>query len=106
MERDGFVLARLDEVVQAARTDSLWFMIFGLTAPQQPVRIVARPLGVGLECGRGPLEQCTRLAAEMRLVGVAMAQRGVEGTGIAIAHGQQRMFGAQHAFDLSRPQAR
>ena len=30
MERDGFVLARLDEVVQAARTDSLWFMIFGL----------------------------------------------------------------------------
>ena len=31
MERDGFVLARLDEVVQAARTDSLWFMIFGLT---------------------------------------------------------------------------
>ena len=48
MERDGAVLARLDEVVQAARTDSLWFMIFGLTAPQQPVRIVARPLGVGL----------------------------------------------------------
>ena len=48
MERDGFVLARLDEVVQAARTDSLWFMTFGLTAPQQPVRIVARPLGVGL----------------------------------------------------------
>ena len=30
MERDGFVLARLDEVVQAARTDSLWFMTFGL----------------------------------------------------------------------------
>ena len=53
MERDGFVLARLDEVVQAARTDSLWLRIFGLTAPQQPVRIVARPLGVGLECGGG-----------------------------------------------------
>ena len=32
MERDGFVLARLDEVVQAARTDSLWFMTFGLRA--------------------------------------------------------------------------
>lgn len=31
-ERDGFVLARLDEVVQAARTDSLWFMTFGLRA--------------------------------------------------------------------------
>ena len=106
MERDGFVLARLDEVVQAARTDSLWFMIFGLTAPQQPVCIVARPLGVGLECGGGPLEQRTRLAAEMRLVGVAMAQRGIKGPGVAVAHGQQRMFGAQHALDLSRPQAR
>ncbi len=32
MERDGFVLARLDEVVQAARTDSLWLMTFGLRA--------------------------------------------------------------------------
>ena len=32
MECDGFVLARLDEVVQAARTDSLWFMTFGLMA--------------------------------------------------------------------------
>lgn len=32
MERDGFVLARLDEVLQAARTDSLWFMTFGLRA--------------------------------------------------------------------------
>lgn len=52
------------------------------------------------------LEQGTRLAAEMRLVGVAMAQRGIEGTGVAVAHGQQRMFGAQHAFDLARPQAR
>ena len=30
MERDGFVLARLDDVVQAARADSLWFMTFGL----------------------------------------------------------------------------
>ena len=106
MERDGFVLARLDEVVQAARTDSLWFMIFGLTAPQQPVRIVARLLGVGLQRCGGLFEQGARLAVEMRLVGVAMAQRGVEGPGVAIAHGQQRMFGAQHAFDLSRPQAR
>ena len=32
MERDGFVLARLEEVLQAARTDSLWFMTFGLMA--------------------------------------------------------------------------
>ena len=30
LERDGFMLARLDDVVQAARTDSLWFMTFGL----------------------------------------------------------------------------
>ena len=30
LERDGFMLARLDEVVQAARTYSLWFMTFGL----------------------------------------------------------------------------
>ena len=60
MERDGFVLARLDEVLQAARTDSLWFMIFGLTAPQQPVRIVARPLGVGLESGGGGLSNSAR----------------------------------------------
>ena len=77
MERDGFVLARLDEVVQAARTDSLWFRIFGLTAPQQPVRIVARLLGVGLQRCGGLFEQGARLAAEMRLVGVAMAQRGI-----------------------------
>ena len=30
----------------------------------------------------GPLEQGTRLAAEMRLVGVAMAQRGIKGPGV------------------------
>lgn len=30
LERDGFMLARLDDVVQAARRDSLWFMTFGL----------------------------------------------------------------------------
>jgi len=30
LERDGFMLARLDDVVQAARSDSLWFMTFGL----------------------------------------------------------------------------
>lgn len=60
MERDGFVLARLDEVVQAAHRQPVVSWISGQLVPQQPVRIVARPLGVGLECGGGPFEQGTR----------------------------------------------
>ncbi|MBP6903307.1 MAG: NADH-quinone oxidoreductase subunit B [Burkholderiaceae bacterium] len=30
LERDGFALARLDQVVQVARADSLWYLSFGL----------------------------------------------------------------------------
>ena len=30
LERDGFVLARLDDIVQAQRANSLWYLTFGL----------------------------------------------------------------------------